>query len=133
MPLSMKNRSFAPLGEAEMEALRHVWTFGEATVSDVHERILDDREVAYTTVMSTLAKLARKGYLDRRKEGRAFVYSPGRDPEEVRGSFLKAMIEKVFSGSPVALAQALARQEEVSEEERAEIAKLIQEIGEEDK
>lgn len=112
-----------------MEMLQHVWHLGEATVADVHERVLSDRDVAYTTVMSILGKLSDKGYLRRYKDGRAYVYSAERPPEEVRSSFLGAIIERVFSGSPVALAQTLAQQESVSEEEREEIKALIEKMS----
>lgn len=125
----MKDRTYAPLGEAEMEMLQHVWRLGEATVADVHEQVLDDREVAYTTVMSILKKLADKGYLQYRKEGRAYVYSAKRPPSEVRSELLQTIIERVFSGSPLALAQTLATQESVSDEEWEEIQALIASIG----
>lgn len=121
----MKNRTYAPLGEAEMEMLQHVWHLGEATVADVHKRVLEDREVVYTTVMSILKKLADKGYLQYRKEGRAYVYSAKRPPGKVRGELLQAIIERLFSGSPVALAQTLATQENVSDEEREKIRVII--------
>jgi predicted transcriptional regulator len=102
---------------------------GEATVADVHERVLAEREVAYTTVMSILKKLADKGYLQYRKEGRAYVYSAERPPDEVRSALLQAIIERVFAGSPVALAQTLATQESVSDEEWEEIQALIASMG----
>jgi predicted transcriptional regulator len=121
----MKDRSYASLGEAEMEMLQHVWALGEATVTDVHERVLAEREVAYTTVMSILKKLADKGYLQYRTEGRAYVYSAERPPDEVRSALLQAIIERVFDGSPVALAQTLATQESVSDAEWEEIHALI--------
>jgi predicted transcriptional regulator len=124
----MPDRSFAPLGEAEMEMLQHVWHLGEATVADVHERVLKDREVAYNTVLTILGKLENKGYLRRRKEGRAYVYAPDRRPEEVQSSFLEAILDRVFSGSPIALAQALATQEQLTDAERGEIETLIEKM-----
>lgn len=125
----MKSRSYAPLGEAEMELLQHVWEMEEATVSDIHARVLQQREVAYTTVMTILRKLADKGYLTFRKEGNAYVYSAARRPDQVRGKVLGEIIRKVFGGSPVELVQTLARHEELSDEERAEILQLIERMG----
>ena len=127
-----KDRHYTPLGEAELEMLQHVWHLREATVADVHEEVLKTRKVAYTTVMSILKKLADKGYLQYEREGRAYVYSPARKQDEVQGEMLSEIIDRVFSGSPVALAQRLASHEDVSEEERAEIQAIIQEMGAED-
>lgn len=51
-----------------------VWSRGESSVRDVVDRL--ERPLAYTTVMTTLDRLYKKGLLDRRKADRAFVYSP---------------------------------------------------------
>ena len=124
----MKKRSLKPLAEAEMEVLQHVWDFGEATVADVHERVLQNREVAYTTVMTLLKRVAAKGYLNVEKEGPAYVYSPAQPADEVQGNVLSNVIEKVFRGSPVSLVQMLVKREDLSDEEREEILGLIQRL-----
>ena len=59
-------KSLTPLGESEMEILHHVWDLGEATVSEVKERINEERKVAYTTVMTIMKNLYEKGYLQYR-------------------------------------------------------------------
>lgn len=51
-----------------------LWTAGDSCVRDVTEKL--ERPLAYTTVMTTLDRLYKKGFLDRRKSERAFVYSP---------------------------------------------------------
>ena len=88
----MRRRTLNPLGETEMEVLQHVWTLGSATVSDVHERILATREVAYTTVMTVLKKLATKGYLTYERDGNAYVYSAAQPPDEVRADLLRGCL-----------------------------------------
>jgi len=128
----MQRKSLTHLGETEMEVLHHVWDLGEATVSDVRERILEDRDVAYTTVMTVLKKLAEKDYLDYHKEGRSYVYQPAQDPDAVQHSLLQRLMEKVFQGSPSALVQTLVRREDLSDDERAEIRALIDALDEED-
>jgi predicted transcriptional regulator len=62
------------LGQLEMSVMEIVWTRGECSVRSVVESL--DRELAYTTVMTTLARLFTKGLLARRKTDRAFLYSP---------------------------------------------------------
>ncbi|RNC84765.1 MAG: BlaI/MecI/CopY family transcriptional regulator [Balneola sp.] len=121
-------KSLTPLGETEMEILHHVWELGEATVADVQERILQERKVAYTTVMTIMKNLNDKGYLKYRKDGATYVYSAAKKPEEVQFNLIDKLIDKVFKGSPAALVQTLVKNENLSEEEVAEIKKLIDKL-----
>ena len=120
-----QKKSLTHLGETEMEVLHHVWDLGEATVADVRERVLKDREVAYTTIMTVLKTLAEKGYLTYRKEGRSYVYEPAEEPNAVQHSLLRRLMEKVFHGSPTALVQTLVQRENLSDAERRELKSLI--------
>ena len=61
------------LGQLELSVMEIVWSLPEASVHDVVASL--DRDLAYTTVMTTLARLFQKGLLNRRKSDRAFVYS----------------------------------------------------------
>jgi predicted transcriptional regulator len=61
------------LGHLEAKVMEILWAQGESTVRDVVDRMT--RPLAYTTVMTTLDRLFKKGLLDRRKEDRAFYYS----------------------------------------------------------
>ncbi|MDZ7692572.1 MAG: BlaI/MecI/CopY family transcriptional regulator [Balneolaceae bacterium] len=118
-------KSLTPLGETEMEVLHHVWELGEATVKDVQQRILESREVAYTTIMTVMKNLADKGYLQYRKDGVTYVYSPAQEPDNVRFNLVSDLVKKVFKGSPMELVQTLVKSEELSDEERDEIRKMI--------
>ena len=62
------------LGPLEVSVMAILWERGESNVRDVIQRM--DRPLAYTTVMTTLDRLFKKGLLDRRKSNRAFLYSP---------------------------------------------------------
>ena len=121
-------KSLTPLGETEMEILHHVWDMEEATVAAVQERILEERKVAYTTVMTIMKNLYEKGYLQFRKEGVTYVYSAAQKPEKVQSSLIGKLVDKVFKGSPSALIQTLVQNENLSDEERSEIKKLIEKL-----
>ena len=118
-------KSLTPLGETEMEVLHHVWDLGEATVKQVRKRILESREVAYTTIMTVMKNLAEKGYLKYRKEGVSYVYSPAQEPDSVRSNLIKNLINKVFKGSPKELVQTLVRSKDLSEKDFSEIKQMI--------
>jgi len=62
------------IGPLEIAVMEILWTTGESNVHDVSARL--NRPLAYTTVMTTLDRLFKKGLLDRRKEERSFVYAP---------------------------------------------------------
>ena len=115
-----------PLGGTEMEVLREVWALGRATARDVHDRVSARRRVAYTTVMTVMKNLADKGYLRYEPEGTAYVYSAARRPEEVQGTVLSGILDKVFGGSAGDLVQALVQQGSLSEADRAEIRRLVE-------
>jgi predicted transcriptional regulator len=70
------------LGPFEQQLLQKLWSLGNATVRE----LLADGELrqAYTTVMTTVDRLYKKGILDRVAEGRAFRYTPRHTPEELR-------------------------------------------------
>lgn len=66
--------SLSPLGHLEESIMEMLWGRGESSVRTVARHL--DRPLAYTTVMTTLDRLFKKGLLDRRKSERAFLYSP---------------------------------------------------------
>jgi len=132
MRCRMRRKSLTPLGETEMEILHHVWDLRQATVADVRARILETREVAYTTVMTVMKNLADKGYLQFEKDGVTYVYSAARPPEEVRHSLVDDLVRKVFDGSPLALVQTLVRAENLTEAERQDLKRLIDEMEDDD-
>lgn len=81
----------ADLGVLEREVMMLMWLCSEATVREVHQALGETR--AYTTVMTTLDRLYKKGLLARRKSRRAFLYSPRVTREE----FEQGVAEDVFA------------------------------------
>ncbi len=128
----MKKKSLTPFGETEMEVLQHVWELGRASVGDVRARILESREIAYTTVMTVLKNLSEKGYLNYEKEGNSYIYFPKESAEEVQHSVLWSLLRKVFNDSPAALVQTLVKSEDLSDEERRDIVNMIRQMEEDD-
>ena len=120
----MKTPTLA-IGDSEMEVLNHVWELKQATVAQVHERILQNRKVAYTTVMTMMQNLAKKGFLSFERDGQSYVYTPAIAPSSVKKDLLSHLMQKVFKGSPSALMQALVEQEDLPEEERDAIKAII--------
>ncbi len=118
-------KSLIPLGETEMEILHHVWKLEKATVAQVQERILEDRKVAYTTIMTIMKNLSDKGLLEKELQGNTYVYRPAQPAGEVQQNLVRQFVDKVFKGSPAALVQSLVKAEKLSPEDREEIERLI--------
>lgn len=83
----------------ELACLTILWKRGEADVGEVQEALHESRPLAYTTVMTVLERLSRKGMVSRHKSGRSFRYRPARDREEMRSLAVKQLIDQFFDGS----------------------------------
>ena len=100
----------------ELECLKALWTRGEANVRDVRDFLAPKRQLAYTTVMTLLDRLVRKGAAGRRKQGRAFVYAPVLSRDLLRRVAVKELVDSFFDGSGDKLL-AYLRNEAVSQPE----------------
>lgn len=102
-----------------------IWDLGEATVTQVHERIQLKRKAVYTTVLVAMQKLDKKGWLTHRREGRANVYTPARSREAAHGTVLKDVLKQAFKGNPKVLLSSLLDEHPMSDDELADLKKLI--------
>ena len=92
------SRQLAPhLGPLELGVLEAVWALGEAPVREVQEQLRPDRELAYTTVMTILSRLHRKGILEREPHKRGFSYRARYSPEELLQRFADLAVSRVLS------------------------------------
>lgn len=87
----------------EFDCLKVLWTLGEGNVKDVRLALTENRNLAYTTVMTVLDRLARKGRVARRKVGRSFVYAPVLSRDVLRRLAVQELLERYFDGSEDAL------------------------------
>ena len=91
------------LTEAELRLMDVLWKKEAATVSDVVAALPGNEPLAYSTVLTTLRILERKGYVSHEKEGRAYVYQPVVGREDARRSVVRYMMSRFFNNSPEAL------------------------------
>jgi BlaI family transcriptional regulator, penicillinase repressor len=83
----------------ELQCMKALWAAGQATVQDVRDRLLPARPLAYTTVMTVMDRLARKGVVAREKRGRAHLYSPSVSEDVIRERALNHLVEDFFQGT----------------------------------
>jgi len=79
--------------------MKAIWLRQAQTVSDVQESLLPLRPLAYTTVLTILDRLSRKGAVTRVKQGKAYVYAPSLSFELSRQEALAELLQSYFEGS----------------------------------
>lgn len=99
------------LPELELEVMKRLWALGAGTVADVQGELKPFRPLAYTTIMTVLERLERKGVVTRKKKGRSYVYSPVLTRESARDAALGRLLADFFSNSPDKLADFLGRRD----------------------
>jgi predicted transcriptional regulator len=91
---SPRDLAAAALGTLERRVMESVWARGEVTVRDVRADV--GEEVAYTTVMTTLDRLYKKGLLQRRKASRAFAYTAAIEPDELQHALATGFLDPLL-------------------------------------
>ena len=87
----------------ELECLKVLWDLGEGTVRDVRQAMMESRGLAYTTVLTLLDRLEKRGSVTRRKHGRYFIYVPKLTREAMQQHAVKEVVDGFFAGSREAL------------------------------
>src|SRR5271169_1301154 len=100
---SSPRRALLDLAPLELDCMNTLWPMGEGTVREIRDRLAERRPRAYTTIMTIMDRLARKGVVERRKIGRAYAYRANVTAEEARAQALGQVVENFFGGSKEAL------------------------------
>jgi predicted transcriptional regulator len=82
------------LGELERSVMEQLWSASAPTsVREVHVALSRDRDLAYTTVMTVLDRLAKKGLVRRERDGRAYLYQPEQTRDELVAEVMHTALE----------------------------------------
>jgi BlaI family transcriptional regulator, penicillinase repressor len=109
----------------ELDIMSVLWDLGEATVTEVRDRI--DPDLAYTSISSMIRTLELKGYVShRRGTGKTHVYYPAIDPETAGESALGRVLDKVYGGSPIKLLAHLVEQRRIPPKELERMRELLE-------
>jgi BlaI family penicillinase repressor len=125
-PRRRSEQTHPPLTGLELEVMLVVWELGECTSGDVIAAFRTKRELAPSTLRNVLAKLRAKGYVRPVPSiGRGFLLRPTVRRETVVRRTLKSILSSLFEGSPRQAIAYLLDDTRISDEELAEIRKLI--------
>lgn len=97
MPRGRTRRELPP--PLELACLNALWRMGEGTVRQVRDALEPAHQLAYTTVLTVLDRLARKGLVERRLAGRRYIYRPALSREEARRAAVRDLVQAYFDGS----------------------------------
>lgn len=111
----------------ELQVLSVLWERGPSSARDVLEAMPDRKPRAYTTVLSVLQGMEKKGLITHTAQGPAHIFQARVRRREVLGPLMKDMITNVFSGRPGEAMIHLLQQGDLSSEELAEIRRLLNE------
>jgi predicted transcriptional regulator len=103
-----------------------LWSHGEATVLEVQEALHDKRPLAQTTVATLLSRLEKRNVVAYRTDGRQYVYRPLITEDDVRGSVLAEVKDRLFHGDVTTLVSQLLTDAEVGAADLVKVRKLIE-------
>ncbi len=96
-------RRLLDLAPLELDCMNTLWPVGQATVREIRDLLAPRRPRAYTTIMTIMDRLARKGVVERVKTGRAYTYRPRMTSDEAREQAVSQVLDNFFGGSKEAL------------------------------
>ena len=115
--------------ELESQILAVLWERGPSVVRDVQEALSDGRQRAYTTVLTTLQIMERKGLVTHDREGQAHVYRPLVTRDQVAQPVVQTLVRNLFGGDATRAVQALLDSSDLSAAELKEIRRMINEAA----
>ena len=113
--------------ELELDILKILWDESPLPVREVRARLASqaDRPLAHSTVITMLNIMHGKGFLKRKKDGKAFLFSPKVKKESVTGKMMGDLLSRAFDGSPAAMMLNLLETNDIDAYELSELRKLI--------
>ena len=121
----MARRKSPVLTDAELRLMEVLWRRPESTVSDVVADV-GSPPLSYSTVLTTLRILERKGYAAHDEVNRAYVYRPLVARDEAAGKDIGHVLQRFFAGKPVDLAMRLVERDRPSHDELQRLKALIE-------
>ena len=111
--------------DGELELLNVLWDRGPSTLGEIRERLLEQREVATTTVATMLKVMREKKLAERRDSDRGYLWSARVRRDATAGRLLQKLLDGVFDGSPSQLVSHLLQPGKLDDDERRRIDDLL--------
>jgi len=122
------SRQKPKLGTLELQVLKVIWGRQPCTVQEVAEYLGDSQGYARTTILTIMQRLHEKGFLKRRKREGVYHYAATRDRRSTISGLIEQFVETVLDNSKLPLVTYLADSEELSNDQIAEIRKIVENL-----
>jgi BlaI family penicillinase repressor len=109
--------------------MRILWLSGEASASQVHGALLEERGLALTTIKTMLRKMEERGVVTHRADGRTFIYHPAVEESDVREGMVGLLLQRLFAGDGAALVNHLIEVGEIDADELDELRNRLHPEG----
>ena len=116
------------ISEAEHAVMEALWRKNPRTATEVCDEVCDEKGWSLATVKTLLSRLVAKQAIEARPDGRRFLYSPAIERTDYVGSESRRLVDRLFGGRAAPLLVHLVEAEALSEEDIAEIERLIREM-----
>jgi BlaI family transcriptional regulator, penicillinase repressor len=116
------------ISEAEHAVMEALWEKSPLSAADVCETICDQRGWSMPTVKTLLSRLVAKGAVTTEPDGRRFLYTPQLERADYLGGESRRLVDRLFGGRAAPLFAQLAEAEALTDEDLAEIERLLQEL-----
>ena len=121
----MVANSLDHLGKLQQTIVELVWEHGEATVRQVWERLSKERTLSYTTILTSMQRLEKAGWLRHRVEGVTNVYTVTRTREEAGVTSVEKLVQRIFHGNALLMFQHFVEKGGLSDQELLDLRRMI--------
>ena len=111
--------------DLEMQILSVLWDNGPSTAREVLVNMPDGKKRAYTSILSVMQVMEKKGFLRHSNRGIAHVYRPVGSRDKIIKPFMRKVVKEIFAGRKADMIQALISETSVSDDELAEIRAVL--------
>ncbi len=112
-------------GKLQRAIIEIVWEHGEASAREVWEQLRQKKEMVYTTILTSMQRLEKDGWLTHRVEGNKNIYRATKTRAQADAGSVRKFIYKMFNGNAALLFQQLVEEDEISDKELRELKRLI--------
>jgi predicted transcriptional regulator len=127
-----KKRAKSNLTPAQLEIMNLIWDHGELSVAEVRARLTARRPLARNTVQTMLTRLAERGWLVVRSEGKTFYFRAAQPRKSAARRMMRQMLDTVFGGSADRLVMTLLEDRRISGDELQRIRERIERAEQDD-
>ena len=115
------------LTENELSVMEELWSQAPLTVGEILDRLDRRPKPAYTSLLTLVQAMEKKGYINHEKQGKAFAYYPKLQQQNYMKGEIRRVSERLFGGGPLSLVMNLIQTEQLSKDEVEQLRKLLEE------